>query len=326
MSVKPRLSIGIPVYNQASTIGETIQAALTQRSPAFEVVVSDNHSSDGTSEIVAEYADRVKVVRPSQHLPMTAHWNFCIENTTGDWVGLCSGDDQLLPNYVGSMTHAITGKENAVFIMGGWETHNTSNGTIEKRLLMSVPRICLPPKTLRMNLRSPKASFAAFCFSRSAFEKVGGYDETFHLVADWMLQFDLAPLGSFIKVNDVIAKYQISDRPNLSEERKPLFCRDLVRYARSKIWEARKYGISDNEITKAATRILMMLAKFVHSNRIQFSHDDAVEIENIASDLGCLDQWRKWKQDGVRSGRIRLITSAVKRSLANIRSLFEAGR
>lgn len=50
-------SVVIPVKNRAKTIGDAIASVLTQQTPfPFNLIVVDNHSTDGTSDIVAEFA------------------------------------------------------------------------------------------------------------------------------------------------------------------------------------------------------------------------------------------------------------------------------
>jgi glycosyltransferase involved in cell wall biosynthesis len=208
----PNISIGIPVYNQVDTIASTIESVLKQTNRPFEVVVSENHSTDGTKEIVESFSDKLRIVRPPKHLTMSENWDFCVKSCKGDWVGLISGDDMLLPNYVKSMQKGIMQNLEAVFIMGGWQIVNTVENTTTNRFLLSVSNLTYPPKTTEMLLRGPKASFAAFCFRKNIYLKVGGYDQRFKLIQDWILQFDLSFEGNFIKIDDLIAKYYSYER------------------------------------------------------------------------------------------------------------------
>jgi glycosyltransferase involved in cell wall biosynthesis len=48
----PKVSIMIPTYNRAHYLVDAIESSLTQDYPNFEVIVSDNHSTDGTEECV----------------------------------------------------------------------------------------------------------------------------------------------------------------------------------------------------------------------------------------------------------------------------------
>lgn len=64
-------SVIIPVRNRARTIGDAVRSALSQQAPfSFNVIVVDNHSTDGTQTILAEAAaadSRLKVITPDRH-------------------------------------------------------------------------------------------------------------------------------------------------------------------------------------------------------------------------------------------------------------------
>jgi glycosyltransferase involved in cell wall biosynthesis len=68
----PSISIAVPVYNQASTIQETIESALkaTKGLPGTEIVVSESDSNDGTEDMVSGYCDRVVIMS----LPFILAW------------------------------------------------------------------------------------------------------------------------------------------------------------------------------------------------------------------------------------------------------------
>jgi GT2 family glycosyltransferase len=54
----PTVSICIPAYNAASFIGQTLDTCLNQTYQDFEIIVSDNHSTDGTPDIVKRYQEK----------------------------------------------------------------------------------------------------------------------------------------------------------------------------------------------------------------------------------------------------------------------------
>ena len=74
------VSVGVPVYNQGQYLAETLDSLLAQTMPPDEITVSDNHSTDETAEVLRRYEGRVRIIRPPEHLPMTAHWNFVVQN------------------------------------------------------------------------------------------------------------------------------------------------------------------------------------------------------------------------------------------------------
>lgn len=64
-SVKPLISVVIPNRNGRTTIGRCIEAALASEYPAFEVIVADDCSDDGSCEIISRYPCRL--IRMEKH-------------------------------------------------------------------------------------------------------------------------------------------------------------------------------------------------------------------------------------------------------------------
>ena len=76
MKSRVKISIGIPTYNQAEYLEETILSVLNQTVAAYEIVVSNNHSTDDTEKILDKYSDVIRVIQPPTHLTMVENWNF----------------------------------------------------------------------------------------------------------------------------------------------------------------------------------------------------------------------------------------------------------
>lgn len=99
-----RLSICIPTYNRGPFIGELLDSILAQRGHdcEIEVVISDNASTDQTSDIIASYRDRLPLVYHRAAENMGADRNFLkvVELATGDFCWLMGSDDILEPGSV----------------------------------------------------------------------------------------------------------------------------------------------------------------------------------------------------------------------------------
>jgi glycosyltransferase involved in cell wall biosynthesis len=100
----PLVSISIITYNQAQWIRGSVESALAQDYPRLEVVVADDASSDGTSEIVQslamEHPGVVKPVLSQVNEGITRNSNKALAQCTGKYVALCAGDDLLLPGKI----------------------------------------------------------------------------------------------------------------------------------------------------------------------------------------------------------------------------------
>lgn len=315
------LSIGIPVYNQVTTIRETIESVLSQNLKPYEIVISDNHCNDGTSEIIAEYKDLIRIVKPPVHLSIAAHWNFCVNQCAGNWVGLISGDDLLYPNYTKAMINGILKHKDSIFIMGGWNVHNKVNKTLKPHYLLSMGQVTHPPKTTKMLLTRPKASFAAFCFNKKIFVQVGGYDERFYLYHDWMLQYDFSLTGGiFIKLNEIIAEYTIDSRPVIENARILLHVEDQINYLTNKLWKAKNIGVKPNYIIKSGTIVFKELLCFISKKNLELKSQDVSNLKEIAIKLESINLYDKWLNQGIlptTNNRTKSFISKIARNTYN---------
>ena len=95
-STGPRLSIGLPVYNGEDYLAESLEALLGQTYEDFELIISDNASTDGTTDICRRYArqdSRIRYFRQSRNLGCNPNHNFVIEQARGELFKLASDDD-----------------------------------------------------------------------------------------------------------------------------------------------------------------------------------------------------------------------------------------
>lgn len=98
---KIKLTICIPAYNAEQWILETLQSVLPMNE-SIEVIISDNHSTDGTFEKIVCFinqnlSNKLKVIRPCRHLSMAENWNFVISSASSPYVALVSADDLISP-------------------------------------------------------------------------------------------------------------------------------------------------------------------------------------------------------------------------------------
>lgn len=102
MPTAPKLSLCIPAYNAESYIRTTITSCLQQTIPPFEILLSDDGSTDNTPQILKEYADYpgVSIVSPPQRLGIGSHYRYLAMTATGTHIVILSCDDALHPNFV----------------------------------------------------------------------------------------------------------------------------------------------------------------------------------------------------------------------------------
>jgi glycosyltransferase involved in cell wall biosynthesis len=77
-----------------------LNSVLEQNSEDFELIVSDNHSIDGTWQYLSSLKDsRVRAVKPDEPLSMARHFDFAIGQAIGEWITVLGDDDALQPYF-----------------------------------------------------------------------------------------------------------------------------------------------------------------------------------------------------------------------------------
>ncbi len=98
-TAKPRFSIVLPTRNRAHLLRHALQSALAQTYDDFEIVVSNNDSSDDTERVTQSFNDaRVRYFRTSETLPMSRNWEFALSHTRGEYVTYLCDDDAIVPS------------------------------------------------------------------------------------------------------------------------------------------------------------------------------------------------------------------------------------
>ncbi len=104
----PLVSVCIPAYNGANFLGAAIQSVLNQDLTDFELIISDDNSTDHTAEIVAQFQDkRIRYIRNSVNLGPEGNWNKCLELAQGKYFKLLPHDDILAATCLSRQTEVL---------------------------------------------------------------------------------------------------------------------------------------------------------------------------------------------------------------------------
>ena len=94
----PRVSIGLPVWNGEKYLRLALDAVLKQDYSDFELIISDNASTDATENICREYAakdPRIRYYRNEKNIGATGNFNRVFELARGEYFKWISHDDQI---------------------------------------------------------------------------------------------------------------------------------------------------------------------------------------------------------------------------------------
>lgn len=100
MENKPEVSVIMPVFNGAEHIAEAIRSVISQTHKNWELIVSDDGSTDGTLELVSRFEsedDRVSVLSGGHRQGPGAARNVGLDAARGRWLAFLDADDLWLP-------------------------------------------------------------------------------------------------------------------------------------------------------------------------------------------------------------------------------------
>jgi glycosyltransferase involved in cell wall biosynthesis len=93
---RPEVSIGMPVYNGEKFIAATLDSLLAQTLSDFELIISDNGSTDGTETICRQYAlkdPRIRYIRHPINRGAAWNWNYVVHQARGTFLKWASSND-----------------------------------------------------------------------------------------------------------------------------------------------------------------------------------------------------------------------------------------
>lgn len=103
MPANPRVSIGLPVYNGEKYLREALESILSQTYTDFELIISDNASTDRTQQICLSYAakdNRIRYIRNKRNVGASNNFNHVVALSRGEYFRWAAHDDVIAPEFL----------------------------------------------------------------------------------------------------------------------------------------------------------------------------------------------------------------------------------
>ena len=180
----PIVSVIIPTYNRPHLLERAVQSVLHQTFRDFELVVVDDGSTDGTSELSLfnKIDPRLRYIKLPQNRGVSAARNAGVKATSAPWLAFLDSDDEWLPDKLEKQVrwttehpdmHIVQTRE--IWIRRGRrvnppKTHEKSEGDL---FAASIERCMITPSSVMLR--------------RTLFEKMGGFNESLLACEDYNL-------------------------------------------------------------------------------------------------------------------------------------------
>jgi glycosyltransferase involved in cell wall biosynthesis len=189
VSRTPKVSVAILTYNHANTVEDAIRSILAQDLTDYELIVSDDCSTDRTYEVIQELAKqdpRIRAVRTPTNLGMAENANFAAALTRGEYFALLHHDDTYAPDLLRKWSQNLDQHPSAGFVSNAYCNRLDSSLEIHPFLTINAGKPLLE-KHMLATWGCPVRGMAMI--RRSSWDHVGGMRAQFGMLADvdlWM--------------------------------------------------------------------------------------------------------------------------------------------
>lgn len=219
----PRLSIGMPVYNGEKFLREALDSVLTQTFSDFELIISDNASTDSTREICEKYQDkdkRIHYFRNNQNLGAAWNYNRVLDPVVGEYFKWAAHDDMMAPQFFEKCIDILDHNSQVVLVYPGTilcNEHGQVEGTYSDGLNLRDQKL---HQRFRSFLAKPGLCHAVFGVMRSSVLRqtalIGNYPRS-----DRNLLGELSLAGEIYEIQENLfyrrIHPQISTEENITE-------------------------------------------------------------------------------------------------------------
>jgi glycosyltransferase involved in cell wall biosynthesis len=215
--MNPLLSIAVPVRNGENFLEQCLESIRTANRGRFEVVVSNNRSSDGTAAILERFLaimPELKVIQTPRDFGPSENFNFVASQCSGKWVKFLCHDDLMFPNAIDHIEAAIGTTTERTALIGNREVYLFRSGGQSAPLIpldsplqvLAFNGLDYVEKAVAGKCAVPGISTA--CVRRSVFEEVEGFNlrylhmDTF-LWHELLLDYDYVRIENALVLNRV---------------------------------------------------------------------------------------------------------------------------
>jgi len=211
--IKHLLSIGMPVYNGEKYIRQAFDSLLAQDFKDFELIISDNASTDNTTEICKQYLEkdnRIKYYRNEVNIGRAANFNNLINYATAPYFMWAAHDDMWEPSYISKLINIMESDKSIALAFSDFDNIDedgkqirvypkilklSSSETIFKRLF----------KFIMFEESDGKANLIHGIMRLNRLKEIGGFNKSLgEFAADDLLLFSMLFKGNFYIIDELL--------------------------------------------------------------------------------------------------------------------------
>jgi glycosyltransferase involved in cell wall biosynthesis len=205
----PMVSVIIPAFNRVEYIRETVHSALDQNYPNIEVIAVDDGSSDGTYDVLMQFADEQKITLLShanrENRGQSAALNVGLKAASGEFLAILDSDDLFAPTKLADQVRFLQANPSFDMVYGNGLAVDQHGNPLFYTLPENHVETGDPARIL---LDCYVAIPGGALIRRSLFEKVGFFEESFRAAQDHDMALRLFEAGNVGYLPEVAFHYR----------------------------------------------------------------------------------------------------------------------
>lgn len=200
------------VHNEERFLAEAVESVLAQSFQDFELIISDDGSTDATPRIARELAERdpgrIRTLRGEQNQGKPFALNRALAIRRGELIAWLDGDDVMLPEKLERQVRALDANPQAVGCSHDAEMFESDSGTVIGRFSRVANGGPLRSGGIEMWFDPTYRMLPSATMIRSSACPPGGFHERLTFTNDWLFDIEVFRLGRCIALDEVLVRYR----------------------------------------------------------------------------------------------------------------------
>jgi glycosyltransferase involved in cell wall biosynthesis len=206
------VSVIMAVHNEERFLAEAVESVLAQSFTDFELIISDDGSTDATPALARSFAERdperILVLRRDQNQGKPFALNRALEVRRGELIAWLDGDDVMLPGKLERQVKTLDADREAAGCSHDAEMFDSDSGSVLGRFSRVANGSRLRSGGIEMWFDPTYKMLPSATMIRSSLCPPGGFDERLTFTNDWLFDIEVFRHGRCIAIDDVLVRYR----------------------------------------------------------------------------------------------------------------------
>jgi glycosyltransferase involved in cell wall biosynthesis len=212
VSAAPRVSVIMAVYNEERFLAEAVESVLAQSFTDFELIISDDGSTDETPALARSLAERdpqrIRVLEGERNQGKPFALNRALAVRRGELIAWLDGDDVMLKEKLARQVSALDSNPRAVGCSHDAEMFDSESGATIGRFSRVANGGPLRSGGVEMWFDPTYKMLPSATMIRSSACPPGGFDERLTFTNDWLFDIEVFRRGRCVAIDEVLVRYR----------------------------------------------------------------------------------------------------------------------